>query len=92
MTLMILLILSEDSLIAVMAAFSRVMVRSPWSAAARAWVASSLAWRALSALVRVMAATSSRALEVSSRLEACSLAPAARDWLAEATWPAASLT
>ena len=40
---------------------------------------------ALSAFCRVREDISSRAVEVSSRAEACSEAPSARDWLDDAT-------
>jgi len=68
------------------------MICSPPAAASRAWLASSLACAAFSAFLRVIAAISSSALEVSSRDEACSLAPAASCWLAPDTCPAASPT
>ena len=48
-----------------------------------------LAWSALSAFCLVIEAISSSAEEVSSRLQACSLAPSAICWLAWATWPEA---
>ena len=48
-----------------------------------------LAGRALSAFCFVTDDICSRAEEVSSTLDACSVAPEAMDWLEEETWPEA---
>ena len=83
---MILAVSEAEFLILSMASDIRFMDSTPSSAVELASLASELAWLALSAFWRVMDAISSSADDVSSRLDACSLAPWASDWLALETW------
>ena len=83
MVLMILAMSELEVLMASMAVVIAAMLRTPWSPAWRAWLPSSLTLLAVSALRWVMLAISSSEELVSSSEAACSLAPSARDWLAE---------
>ncbi|OPZ06257.1 MAG: hypothetical protein BWZ10_02974 [candidate division BRC1 bacterium ADurb.BinA364] len=70
----------------------RFIASRPRLAASLASLAIALAWFELSAFCLVIEDISSSEAEDSSMLEACSLAPLAIDWLAEATWLAAEPT
>ena len=91
----VLMIFPVSSLVLVISAIAPAIsfiCRSTFSTISFVSCIIALAWLALSAFCFVIEAISSREEEVSSRDDACSDAPSARDWLAVEIWFAAAVT